>query len=65
MLVLRRKGGESIVVGGSVVIRILQIEGDRVKIGIEAPADVVIVRSELLTREGLEIPDPEGLREVV
>jgi carbon storage regulator len=48
MLVLRRKVGESIVLAGVINISILAVEGDRVKIGINAPADVTIVREELL-----------------
>lgn len=48
MLVLRRKAGESICINGSIEITVLVVEGDRVKIGIEAPRDMSIVRSELL-----------------
>ena len=48
MLVLRRKVGESIVLAGVINISVLAVEGERVKIGISAPADVTIVREELL-----------------
>jgi carbon storage regulator len=48
MLVLRRKAGEAIVLNGVIRIYVLAVEGERVKLGIEAPPDVVIVRSELL-----------------
>jgi carbon storage regulator len=48
MLVLRRKAGESIVLNGVIKIYVLAIEGERVKLGIDAPPDVVIVRQELL-----------------
>jgi len=48
MLVLRRKVGESIVLDGVINISVLAVEGERVKIGISAPADVTIVREELL-----------------
>lgn len=48
MLVLRRKVGESIVLAGVINISVLAVEGERVKIGINAPADVSIVREELL-----------------
>lgn len=48
MLVLRRKVGESIVLAGVISIYVLAVEGERVKIGINAPADVTIVREELL-----------------
>ena len=48
MLVLRRKVGESIVLAGVINISVLAVEGERVKIGINAPPDVTIVREELL-----------------
>lgn len=48
MLVLSRKPGDSIVIGGGVRIRVLRIEGKHVRIGIEAPDDVAIIRAELL-----------------
>lgn len=48
MLVLRRKAGEAIVLNGTITIHVLAVEGERVKLGISAPPEVVIVRSELL-----------------
>lgn len=48
MLVLRRKVGESIIVDGVISISVLAVEGERVKIGINAPPDITIVREELL-----------------
>jgi carbon storage regulator len=48
MLVLRRKAGEAIVLNQVIVIRVLGVEGDRVKLGIDAPPDVIVVREELL-----------------
>lgn len=48
MLVLSRKTGEGIKINQDVVIDILSIEGDRVRIGIEAPREVRIFRKELL-----------------
>lgn len=52
MLVLRRKAGEAIVLNGSITIHMLAVEGERVKLGISAPPEVVIVRSELLDNQG-------------
>jgi len=51
MLVLRRKVEEAIVLDGSIRVVVLAVEGERVKIGIEAPDDVSIVREELLLRK--------------
>ncbi|MGI5918330.1 MAG: carbon storage regulator CsrA [Christensenellales bacterium] len=48
MLVLSRKAGEGITVNQNISIEILSIEGDRVRIGIQAPKDVRIYRKELL-----------------
>ena len=56
VLVLRRKEGESIVLNGVITVTILAVEGERVKIGIAAPPDVIIVREELLTEGGLNTP---------
>ncbi len=49
MLVLRRQAEESIDIGGGIRVRILGIEGDNVKIGIEAPRDIPVYRSEVKT----------------
>ncbi len=53
MLVLCRRLGEKIVLPGlNVTIQVLQVQRDRVRIGIEAPRDVIIMREELLTSAG-------------
>ena len=47
MLILSRKPGESIVIDGRIVVKIVRLEGDMVKLGIEAPADVPVHRQEV------------------
>lgn len=58
MLVLRRKAGEAIVLNGVITIHVLAVEGERVKLGISAPPEVVIVRSELLENQNTMPPAP-------
>ena len=50
MLVLTRKAGEKLMIGDDVVITILNVNGGQVSIGIDAPREINIVRSELLER---------------
>lgn len=47
MLILSRKSGESLIINDQIEITITEISGDKVKIGIEAPLDVKILRKEL------------------
>lgn len=47
MLVLTRKAQEQIQIGNNITISILKVKGNAVRVGIEAPKDVRIVRSEL------------------
>jgi carbon storage regulator CsrA len=47
MLVLTRKQKESIKIGDSIVITILRVQGQSVRVGIEAPREVRVVRGEL------------------
>ncbi|NLZ27949.1 MAG: carbon storage regulator CsrA [Firmicutes bacterium] len=47
MLVLTRKLGESIMIGGNIKITVVTIEGGAVRLGIEAPATVPVYRQEL------------------
>jgi len=48
MLVLSRKKNESIVINDNVVVTVVEVRGDKVRIGIEAPRDVTVHRKEVL-----------------
>ena len=47
MLVLSRKESEKIMLGDSIVLTIVRVSGDRVRLGIQAPSDMLILRKEL------------------
>ena len=47
MLILSRKPGESIVVDGRITIKIMRLEGEVVKLGIDAPREVPVHRQEV------------------
>lgn len=50
MLVLSRKETQRIRLGDSIVVTIVKISGDKVRVGIDAPADVLVLRDELEVR---------------
>ena len=47
MLVLSRKVGEKLVIDGNITVEVVKIQGNRITIGIQAPADVKVLRGEL------------------
>ena len=61
MLVLSRKPGEKILIGDKVQITIVRIGPNTVRLGIDAPRDMNIVRDELVTGDGSSHGDPEQL----
>lgn len=61
MLVLSRKEGEKLVIGDNISLVVSKISGNRVTLGIEAPADVKIFRGELAEKKNAE----EGRAKVV
>jgi len=71
MLILSRKSGESIVIDGRIHVKIVRVEGEVIKVGIEAPADVPVHRKEVyeeiqlsnqqaLTRQSAPLPRLTG-----
>lgn len=51
MLILTRKVDQGIVIAGNIHVRVLGVDRDRVKIGIDAPLDVIVLRDELLEKD--------------
>lgn len=52
MLVLSRKVGEKIVINNNITLTVVAVDGHRVRLGIDAPGDVRVMRSELLDGAG-------------
>jgi carbon storage regulator len=71
VLVLSRKVGETIVVGKDIEVSILEIQGGEVRLGFNAPRDIIILRKEILeevksqNRQALAKIDPSVLDGVV
>lgn len=49
MLILTRKVEQAIVINRNVLVRVLSIDGERVKLGVDAPRSISVLREELLT----------------
>jgi carbon storage regulator len=70
MLVLSRKAGESLIIGNQVRIKIVEIRGGQVRIGVEAPPEISVVREELhravavANRQAIQV-DGDRLAELV
>jgi carbon storage regulator len=47
MLILSRKVGQSIVINGNVVVKVVRVEGDQIKLGIDAPREIAVHREEI------------------
>ena len=60
MLVLTRKPGEGIKIGDTVTLRIIEVKGGGVRIGIDAPGDMKIYRQEVYDRIRQENLDAAG-----
>lgn len=48
MLVLTRHSGESLIIGDNIEITVVEVQGDKVKLGINAPKEISVMRKELL-----------------
>ena len=63
MLVLSRKLGERIVINDQITVEVLQVIGNRVRLGVTAPAGVPILREELLTTPKTAVAKKETVLE--
>lgn len=63
MLVLTRKVGEEIVIGGNIRVRVLSIQGNQIRLGFVAPREIPIQRQELLASDPVNrrIPKPDAV----
>jgi carbon storage regulator len=62
MLVLTRRESERIKLGNSIVLTVIRVSGDRVRLGIEAPPDVLVLREELQTQQPARVlPVPTAI----
>jgi len=68
MLVLSRKKNESIIINDNITVTVIEIRGDKVRLGIEAPKDVTVHRREVYDAiqnsrshdQGTKVPTPES-----
>ncbi|WP_022851138.1 carbon storage regulator CsrA [Limisalsivibrio acetivorans] len=68
MLVLSRKSNESIIIGDNIEIRIVEVSGRNVKLGIDAPKDVSVHRKEIyeaIKDENIQAASEENLVSIV
>ena len=70
MLVIRRRRGETLVIGGNIEIEILESSSSSVKIGIRAPREIAVVRKEIqLTYDqnlaAARPTDPDALKDLL
>ena len=59
MLILTRKINETILIGENISIKVVEIRGKQVRLGIQAPADILVLRGEMKLREQDEAVEPE------
>lgn len=50
MLILTRRGGETLMIGDEVKVTVLGVKGNQVRIGVDAPRDVTVHREEIYDR---------------
>ncbi len=70
MLVLSRKVGESLIIGNEIRVKVVEVRGGQVRLGLEAPPEISVVREELhravvaANRQAAQ-PEPDALLKVL
>ena len=59
MLVVSRRPGEKVVIAKSIILTVFEVKGNQIKVGIEAPGEVRILRGEVVGQEDLSETDPD------
>ena len=70
MLVIRRRRGETLVIGGNIEVEILDAGNSSVKLGIRAPREIAVVRKEILLTHDQNLAaarstDPDALKDLL
>ncbi|HBT20193.1 MAG TPA: carbon storage regulator [Peptococcaceae bacterium] len=70
MLVLTRKKNETVVIGSDIFVTVVDVDGDKVKLGINAPRDISIYRKEIydaIVRENVSasMAQPEDVEHII
>ena len=63
LLILTRKSGEGLFIGDDIRITILEIRGKQIRLGIEAPTNIVVLRDEIYQRVQEETLQAAGVRD--
>ncbi|MCY3730123.1 MAG: carbon storage regulator CsrA [Rhodospirillaceae bacterium] len=58
MLILTRRAGEAVMIGSDITVSVMDVKGNQVKLGIDAPADVAVHREEVFDRIRRESGSP-------
>jgi len=64
MLVLQRKAGEQIMIGEDIVVTVVEIRGDKIRLGVTAPESVTVDRREVRDRIAVEGRRRDGHHEL-
>ena len=58
MLILTRRVNESLMIGDQITVRVLEVKGNQVRLGVNAPKEVPVHRKEVYERVQREMADP-------